>query len=142
MGVLGGVGGALAGGGVGLVFDAMACFRSLDDMGMAGAFVAMLCPAAAGQRTAAGWVAGAALGGAGLSAWTARGRGCPRTQAYVRAAAGAALGALPGMLAVAGSGGRYPPPRSALVLGTPLLSALGAGAAVVTCQRTTREPHR
>ena len=88
----------------------------------------------AGEGFAAGWFGGAIVGATLGAAKVAQKRGCPRGASLVRTFAGAALGAAPGLIIVSGRPGKYPPSRSAVILGTPLLAGVMAAAAVMGCQ--------
>jgi len=88
----------------------------------------------AGGGAAVGWFGGAAVGATLGAARVARQRGCPARTAAGRALAGAALGAAPGLLVIVRRPDKYPPRRSALILGAPLLAGAGATAAVIGCR--------
>lgn len=88
----------------------------------------------AGGATAVGWFGGSVIGATIGAARIARKRGCPSRAATMRALAGAALGALPGLSIVARRPGKYPPAHTALVFGTPLLAGVGAAASVAGCR--------
>jgi hypothetical protein len=84
--------------------------------------------------TQIGWFGGAAFGATLSASRVARARGCPRRAAWWRAIGGALLGTVPGALVVAGKPEMYPPRVSALIIGAPLLSGVGASTAVVGCR--------
>jgi len=88
----------------------------------------------AGSGAAAGWFGGGVAGATLGAARVARQRGCRARAATWRALAGAALGAAPGLLVVARSPEEYPPGRTALVAGAPLLAGAGAAVAVIGCR--------
>jgi hypothetical protein len=88
----------------------------------------------AGEGVAAGWFGGAIVGATLGAAKVAQKRGCPRRESLMRTFAGAALGAAPGLIIVAGRPGKYPPSRSAVIVGTPLLAGVVAAAAVMGCK--------
>jgi hypothetical protein len=81
-----------------------------------------------------GWFSGAIIGATYGAVKEARKRGCPRGAAILRALAGASLGAVPGVIIVAQRTGKYPPLRAVFIAGAPLLSGLGAAAAVGGCR--------
>jgi len=83
---------------------------------------------------AAGWFGGAFLGSTLGAARVAHERGCPWHAAILRAVGGAAIGVAPGATIVARRPGKYPPSRSMLIAAAPLLSGIGAAAAVIGCQ--------
>ena len=83
---------------------------------------------------AAGWFGGAFLGSTVGAARVAHKRGCPWHAAILRAIGGAAIGVAPGVTIVARRPGKYPPSRSMLIAAAPLLSGIGAAAAVIGCQ--------
>jgi hypothetical protein len=87
----------------------------------------------AGGGFVAGWFGGAIAGSTLGAARVAQKRGCPRNAAMLRAAAGAIMGSAPGLIVVAPRPGKYPPSRSVFIAGAPLLSGLGAAAAVIGC---------
>ena len=67
------------------------------------------------------------------AAQVAEKRGCARKAAILRAAVGAAFGAVPGVAVVAQRTGKYPPSRSVFIAGAPVLSGIGAAVAVRGC---------
>ena len=85
------------------------------------------------EWSTAGWFGGAIVGATLGAAKVAQKRGCPRREALMRTFAGAALGAAPGLSIVAARPGKYPPSRSLIILGTPLLAGAAAAAAVMSC---------
>lgn len=87
----------------------------------------------ASEGFAAGWFGGTIVGSSLGAARISQKRGCPRLAAILRSAAGAAIGALPGLSIVAGRSGNYPPSRSVIIAITPLLGGIGAAAAVTGC---------
>jgi hypothetical protein len=86
-----------------------------------------------GEGSAIGWFGGAAVGATLGAARLAQKRGCPRRAAILRALAGAALGSAPGLIVIAQRPRNYPPPRSLIIAGTPILAGIGAAAAVIGC---------
>ena len=91
------------------------------------------CTFYAGYGAAIGWFGGSVLGATSKAAHIAKKSGCRRDVAIGRAFAGALIGAAPGMMIAGQRTGRYPPPRSILVLGAPILSGVLAAAAVHGC---------
>ena len=122
--------GSLLGGAAGLEVDQVYCKRHHgDEQG----FLFGPCFLYANEGFAAGWFGGAIVGSTLGAARAAKKRGCPRRAAILRAAIGAAIGAAPGLSIVANRSGKYPPSRSIVIAGTPLLSGIGAAAAVIGC---------
>jgi hypothetical protein len=123
--------GAVLGGSLGFIIDDEYCKRHHGDepSGWFGP-----CFAYTGTGSATGWFGGAVVGATFAASRVARKRGCPARAAGARAFAGAMLGALPGLKAVAHRPGKYPPGRSALVFGAPLLAGTGAALAVLGCR--------
>ena len=123
--------GSLLGGAGGLEVDQVYCKRHHgDEQG----FLFGPCFLYANEGFAAGWFGGAIVGSTLGAARAAKKRGCPRRAAILRAAIGAAIGAAPGLSIVASRSGKYPPSRSIVIAGTPLLSGIGAAAAVIGCK--------
>jgi len=89
-----------------------------------------------GAGSAIGWFGGAAVGATLGAARLAQKRGCPKRTALLRAFAGAALGSAPGLSIIAQRPRNYPPPRSLIIAGTPILAGIGAAAAVIGCHAT------
>jgi len=122
--------GSLLGGGAGFVIDGEYCKRHRgDEQG----FMFGPCAFYGGEASATGWFGGALIGATVGAAQVAQKGGCSRTSALWRSFAGAAIGVAPGLSIVAGRPGKYPPWRTAVILGTPLLSGIGAGLAVIGC---------
>jgi hypothetical protein len=122
--------GSVLAGGAGLVVDEIYCKQHHpNEQG----FIFPYCAFYAGGGFATGWFGGATVGAALGAARAAQKRGCPRSSALTRAFAGAALGAAPGLSIVAGRPGKYPPSRSVVILGTPLLAGVGAVLATIGC---------
>ena len=123
--------GSLLGGAGGLEVDQVYCKRHHgDEQG----FLFGPCFLYANEGFAAGWFGGAIVGSTLGAARVARKRGCPQRAAILRAAIGATIGAAPGLSIVASRSGKYPPSRSIVIAGTPLLSGIGAAAAVIGCK--------
>lgn len=137
--VLGSSAGALGGAAVGLMVDQAYCQRHHADKSddLFGP-----CFAYAGEATAIGWFGGTVLGATIGAVRVAEQRGCPRRTAILRAAAGAAIGAAPGIMIVAPRSGEYPPSRSAFIFAAPVLSGLGAAAAVAGCHGARADASR
>jgi hypothetical protein len=127
------IGGAVAdaavGGALGLTLDYGYCKRHPPDE--QGLFGPCFLPASGG--TAAGWFGGSILGSTLGAVRVAEKRGCPRGAAILRAAIGAALGSAPGAITAASRSGQYTPARSVFIFAAPLLSGVGAAAAVAGC---------
>jgi len=123
--------GSLLGGAAGLEVDQVYCKRHHgDEQG----FLFGPCFLYANEGFAAGWFGGAIVGSTLGAAQVAKKRGCPQRAAILRAAIGATIGAAPGLSIVASRSGKYPPSRSIVIAGTPLLSGIGAAAAVIGCK--------
>ena len=121
---------ALGGGSAGFSIDQAICqHRHGDEEGS----LFGPCFGYAAGPTAIGWFGGAVVGAAIGAARAAQDRGCPRRSAGWRALGGAVLGVLPGVVTVARRPSKFPPARSALIFGAPLLAGGGAAAAVMTC---------
>jgi hypothetical protein len=128
------VGGAISGsvvaGAVGLLVDAVYCNQNhRNEQGT----LFGPCYLYAGGGLATGWFGGAGVGATVGAARLAQKRGCPRGAALMRAFGGAVLGVAPGLMIVAQRSGNYPPSRSVILFGTPLLAGIGATAAVIGC---------
>lgn len=133
-----GMSGGLTAAGVGMVVDYALCKRYHADE---PSYLFPRCFLPAGGGTATGWFGGAIVGATIGAARAARKRGCPSREATIRALAGAALGVVPGLIAVTRGPGKYPPenewvaPAIALTVSSaPLLAGVGAAAAVITCR--------
>jgi hypothetical protein len=125
--------GSLLGGAAGLGVDQAYCKRHHgDEQG----FLFGPCFLYANEGFAAGWFGGAIVGSTFGAVRVAEKRGCARSAAVLRAAIGATIGAAPGLSIVASRLGKYPPSRSIFIAATPLLSGIGAAAAVVGCHGT------
>ena len=126
----GAIGGSVLAGAAGSLVDAAYCnrHRRHEPASLFGP-----CFLYAGEGLATGWFGGAAVGATRAAARLAQKRGCPRRAALMRAFGGAALGAAPGLIIVAQRSGNYPPSRSVVMLGTPVLAGIGAAAAVIGC---------
>jgi hypothetical protein len=124
------VSGSLLGGAVGLGVDQAYCKRHHGDE---PGFLFGPCFLYANEGFASGWFGGAILGSTIGAVRVAEKRGCSRRTAILRAAIGAAIGSAPGLSIVASRSGKYPPSRSIFIAGAPLLSGIGAAAAVVGC---------
>ncbi len=122
--------GSLLAGSAGLVVDDIYCKQH---HGNEQGFIFGPCTFYAGGGFATGWFGGATVGAALGAARAAQKRGCPRRAALMRAFAGAALGTAPGLSIVAPRPGKYPPSRSVVILGTPLLAGVGAVLATIGC---------
>ncbi|HEX9130363.1 MAG TPA: hypothetical protein VF850_14465 [Gemmatimonadaceae bacterium] len=129
----GSVGGSLLGGTAGLAVDQAYCERH---HGKEPSFLFGPCFLYANEGFAAGWFGGAIVGSTLGAVRVAEKRGCARGAAILRAAIGATIGAAPGLSIVAKRSGKYPPSRSIFIAGAPILSGLGAAAAVVGCHAT------
>ena len=125
------VSGSVLGGGLGLAVDQAYCKRHHGDE---PSFLFGPCFLYANEGFAAGWFGGAIVGATLGATKVAQKRGCPRREALLRSFAGAALGAAPGLSIVAARPGKYPPSRSVIILGTPLLAGVMAATAVMGCQ--------
>lgn len=86
------------------------------------------------ESLALGWYGGSFAGAAGVAATVAVRRGCPVREAAWRSMAGAAVGTLPGLLAMTIRPDRIPARRGRLIAITPVLSGIGAAVAVVGCE--------
>ena len=122
--------GSLLGGSAGLAVDQAYCKRHHGDE---PSFLFGPCFLYANEGFGTGWFSGTIVGATYGAVRQARKRGCPRGAAILRAVAGASVGAAPGLIIVAQRTGKYPPSRSVFIAGAPLLSGLGAAAAVVGC---------
>jgi hypothetical protein len=123
--------GALAGGVAGLAVDQAYC---QDHHGKEPGFIFGPCFLYANEGFGVGWFGGAIVGATYGAVKQSRKRGCPRSAALLRAMAGAIVGASPGLIIVAKRTGNYPPSRSIFIASAPLLSGLGAAAAVEGCR--------
>ena len=123
--------GSLLGGAAGLEVDQVYCKRHHgDEQG----FLFGPCFLYVNEGIAAGWFGGAILGSTFGAVRVAEKRGCARSAAILRATIGAAIGSAPGVSIVARRSGKYPPSRSIFIAAAPLLSGIGAAAAVIGCQ--------
>jgi hypothetical protein len=122
--------GSVLGGFSGWVVDNAYCNKHHRDE---GDYIFGPCFFYANGGFATGWFGGAMVGATLGAARMAEKRGCPRGAALMRAFAGAALGAAPGLIIVVPRPGKYPPSRSLVILGTPLLAGFGATAAIIGC---------
>jgi len=123
--------GSLVGGAAGLAVDQAYCQRHHgDEQG----FLFGPCFLYANEGFAAGWFGGAIVGSTFGAVRVAEKRGCSRSAAILRATIGAAIGSAPGVSIVARRSGKYPPSRSIFIAAGPLLSGIGAAAAVIGCQ--------
>jgi hypothetical protein len=122
--------GSLFGALTGLVVDQAYCER--HHRGEQG-FLFGPCFNYANEGFGAGWFGGAIVGSTFGAVRVAEKRGCARQTAILRAALGAAIGSAPGLSIVARRTGKYPPSRSVFIATAPLLSGLGAAAAVIGC---------
>ena len=122
--------GSLLGGSAGLAVDQAYCKRHHGDE---PSFLFGPCFLYANEGFGVGWFSGTIVGATYGAVKEARKRGCPRGAAILRAVAGASVGAAPGLIIVAKRPGKYPPSRSVFIAGAPLLSGLGAAAAVIGC---------
>jgi hypothetical protein len=123
--------GSLLGGITGLVVDQTYCERHHGKE--AGGFFGP-CFLYANEGFGTGWFSGAIIGSTYGAVKEARKRGCPRGAATLRALAGATVGAAPGVIITAQRTGKYPASRAVFIAGAPLLSGLGAAAAVGRCR--------
>jgi hypothetical protein len=122
--------GSLLGAAAGLTVDQAYCQRHHgDEQG----FIFGPCSFYANEGFGAGWFGGAIVGSTFGAVRVAEKRGCARKTAILRAALGAAVGSAPGLSIVARRPGKYPPSRSVFIAAAPLLSGLGAAAAVIGC---------
>ena len=123
--------GSLVGGAAGLIVDQIYCQQHHgDEQGS----LFEPCFLYVNEGIAAGWFGGAILGSTFGAVRVAEKRGCARSAAILRATIGAAIGSAPGVSIVARRSGKYPPSRSIFIVAAPLLSGIGAAAAVIGCQ--------
>lgn len=127
-----GAGFAVSGASLGFLIDAVICEKRHGDEQYT---LFGPCFFYAGTPTAVGWFGGAAIGATAGAAIMANRRGCPARTATWRALAGALIGVAPGVAATIHGGDKFPASRSALIFTAPLVSGLGAAAAVVGCHR-------
>jgi hypothetical protein len=128
--LVGGVSGASTIGTVGFMIDGIYCKRH---HGKEESFIFGPCTFYTGAASATGWFGGAIVGSTLKSVRIAERRGCQRRDAILRAAAGGALGVLPGATIVALRPSKYPASRSFFIAAAPIFSGLGAAAAVAGC---------
>jgi hypothetical protein len=121
---------AILGGGIGSVADGAYCKTHHGDE---PTIIFGPCFLYAAAGTATGWFGGSIVGATVGATSIARKRGCSPVSAIVRAFSGAMLGALPGIVLVAPQTGKYPSTKTAFILAAPLLSGVGAAAAVANC---------
>ena len=126
---------AVAYGSLGMAIDVAVCERRHGDQG--GPFAGP-CALPLETGTRIGWFGGAVLGATLAASGAAHARGCPPSAAWWRAFGGALLGAAPGAVVAATRPEPYSPQATALAIGAPLLSGLGAATAVVGCRGPRR----
>jgi len=126
----GATGGGLIGGFVGFAIDGLYCQRH---HGREPSFIFGPCTFYVGAASATGWFAGAPVGATWGAARIAERRGCPHETAITRSALGAVIGLAPDLVLLAPRSAQYPPLRSVLIAGAPVLSGLGAALAVHGC---------
>ncbi|HEX7018854.1 MAG TPA: hypothetical protein VF159_02510 [Gemmatimonadaceae bacterium] len=121
---------AVDAGGVGMLMDESACGRRHR-----GESVGLFSPCFmyAGAAASIGWFGGATIGATYGASGIAQERGCAREASILRSFGGALLGVVPGAVAALTSHGRYPPPRTFLVMTVPLAAAGGAAIASSGC---------
>lgn len=117
---------------VGAAIDFRKCKKRNPDR---TGFIFDFCAFTYEDATVGGWIGMSIAGAAWSAANGAIARGCPRQHAITRALGGAIVGALPSIVVGARESDKWPPPRTAVVVAGPLLSAVGATVAIASCHR-------